>query len=257
LIIAICLAGLQLGLTFYFMAVKKSNANLNDLIFQDCLMLDKTQTTLNDYFLNNKRRESTQTNQNVLPPNKNEDLNTSRYLQEGEKGTSDQDKPKNLILQDNNLNDVENIVNKTLEHAQSNEKEIQIHNNFVAKKNASIEMDPKTLDTTNQYRPTTESMVTMRDYESLTIEERFGYDNRSFFNYFKYNMIRTNILFSIFFKVSILDPIHIRVAKLIFSISLIFGTNAFWFSDYYIEQRINEDNKVNKFIYLSISYWLP
>jgi hypothetical protein len=223
---------------------KKNNSKLNNLIIQDCLMFDRTKTTLNDHFI--KRMDLVPTENVICSPTKNvlcpEEMNTSRYLQEGENPVKE--KPNNLALKDNNFNDVENVENKTVENTEKNEKDIEIHNNFV-RANASIEIDPKNQQVANQTNITTTlNLITMRDYESLTLEERLVYDTRSFSVYFKQNLVRTNLIFSIIFKESIIDPIHIRLAKLIFSVSLIFGTNAFLFSDYYVEQRMAGGNKV-------------
>jgi hypothetical protein len=243
--VAICLLLSQIGLTGMFYCLRKDKGiNLDKIIRQDCLMFDRTKITPNDYFLNN-RRISVISNQ--VSPTQNNDLNTSRHLQDEKAvATIPNDFAAgdgNLKLKDNkNLNEIDNIeLNKTAEYEKPNEKNIHIHNNFVDQKNASVEL-PKNFDVIPL--SLTPTAVTMRDYESLSLVERVAYDNRSFSTYLWNNISRTNLLVSIFYKHSIIDPIHIRIAKLIFQISLIFGTNAILFTDYYIEQRANENDKV-------------
>jgi hypothetical protein len=208
-------------------------------------LFDKARISLNDHFLIDQRTNSTQVNNASLTSNKKdsnlEDVNSSRYLQD--RAGIENERTNNLILKENvDKKTVENTESKTIENTDNND--VPIHNNFI-RKNANIEVDTNNPETANQYKPTPSiRIITMRDYESLTIEERFVYDNRPFFGYLKQNLIRTNLSFSLLYKESIIDPIHIRITKLVFSISLLFGTNAFFFSDYYIEQRITMDNQV-------------
>jgi hypothetical protein len=136
------------------------------------------------------------------------------------------------------------------DQSDSVQNDIKIHNNFVAIKNPddntkqedvhnnSLKIDPEIV------KPDYTHRITMVDYETLNMSEMFVYDKRSFKKYLWDNCIRHNLLISIIFKHSLIDPIYIRIAKLVFCLSLMFGTNAMLFSDYYIELRANSDYKV-------------
>jgi hypothetical protein len=90
--------------------------------------------------------------------------------------------------------------------------------------------------------------VTLQDYRSLNIKE-LHYDKRSFWNYFRDEIIVHHRLLSIFFKTSLLNPIHLRVNKLIFEFSMTFALSAILFNDTYIDNRAKDSQNVrHKFI---------
>jgi hypothetical protein len=214
-------------------------------------MFERGKTTLDDYFVNRTVADVVNKDNINLRRESTGDFNTSRHLQDEKdiQALPNEDIKNQLKLRENNLNDITNMdIDKTAEKGKNNVNDVQIHNNFV-KKNASIDMAHQNFgiinsDVNNIMAPQNITKITMRDYEALTIAERLQYDNRSLSEYIQNNLVRTNLLISIFAKHSIIDPIHIRVTKLIFLLSLIFGINAFLFTDRYIDKRAESYNKV-------------
>jgi hypothetical protein len=239
---------------------------LEKIIFQDCHMFDRTKTTFTEYFL----KRPVENDSSNKP--QNEELNTSRQLKESQPTDRGEDSDRRgtvdpLTLKDN-LKDIENNIaakDKTVEEVDKNdigddneqvEDDIKIRSEFVHEDNTkphedindSIKDDSEKVDPEKVQNQVTsavcKSEVTMTDYESLNISEMFVYDKRSLKKYLWDNFVRHNLLMSILFKHSFVDPIYIRITKLVFCISLIFGTNAMLFSDYYIELRANSNYKV-------------
>jgi hypothetical protein len=116
------------------------------------------------------------------------------------------------------------------------------NNNFVDRKNMTQEIttgDKCAYENelrVTEGRPKTHHEITLMDYESLPFHERLYYDKRSFTRYLVDNLIRRTLVISIPLKHSYLDPVYIRIAKLILGISLVFGLNAV-LVDLYIEKQ--------------------
>jgi hypothetical protein len=224
LIIAIVLAVSQTGLTIIFAFFRKQG-NLETIIKQDCLFVENKSThLLNYHFLT--RRMSTAPNAQLMT-REPEDLNTSRNL--------NPDFPKRKSLDDKELKLKENRI-EGFENAEANManddvnqgigEEVQIYNNFVARRD-----DVDVTHNENTILAGGIKIITMRDYECLTPEEMFIYDKRNLLQYLGDNLIRRNLILSVIFKHSIIDPVYIRIAKIIFSFSMLFGTNAFLLSN--------------------------
>jgi hypothetical protein len=228
LIIAILLVVSYIGLIVVFVYLRKNSLNIDKVIIQDCLNIDrKTMANLNEYF--GIRRSSMASNARGMKLKDQGDLNTSRNL----RTEIERDGDQQLKLKEN-MGDFDNIVADKTILGDNMGDEINIHNNFVDKRRASVETDA----VNNSEIAGTQSsfhknglVITMRDYEYLTIEEMFTFDGRSFLKYLVENLVRRNLIISIIFKHSIIDPVYIRIAKAIFCFSLIFGTNALFISN--------------------------
>jgi hypothetical protein len=167
-----------------------------------------------------------------------ENMMLTQNLRLHEESNNDNNNPINEVV-NNNANDVAGGINNV-----DGEKidEIKIYHNFIDQKNPGDVTDPRSTDshqnTQSGFRPFIKSKdITMMDYETLTHDERFKFDNRTFTKYLWDSMTRRNMILSIFYKYSVIDPSYIRVGKLVFAINLIFGFNAILFDDQYIDGR--------------------
>jgi hypothetical protein len=232
--VAAGLFGGQIVLTVFLLFFYKTD--LEEIIKQDCLVFDRKKVIPDEYFL-----KADKTNAKIEPLKvPEEDLNTSRNFK-AENDEANLNNPDVLKLKEN-INNSENITieNKTdLITAHNNNNNEAILNNY-------IELNPiqevQTVTETQNNKNT--HQITMRDYESLTLNERLTYDNRTLFTYLKDIIVRYNLVISLFYKDSIVDPSYIRVAKLFFLANLIFTTNSILFTEAYIELRANNDNRV-------------
>jgi hypothetical protein len=226
---------------------KDKQKYLHYIIKQDCLLFDRVKISLDEYFLKIKPKQIKSIDAKFMEP----EFNTTRRFKQNiyeEKGNRIQ--PNTLK---NNNNDLDNVqIYKIMGNNNIDlENNVQIiNNNVVDKKIENTVGDTNTEEHDTPKPPESKSKVTfyneitMRDYEALSIEEMFIYDNRSFKKYLKESLIRNNMILAIILKHSILDPIYIRISKFIFSISLIFGINAMLFNEDYIEQRVSGNYKV-------------
>jgi hypothetical protein len=249
LIVAIVLLLSQIGLTAGMMYYRKNKQNnLDQIIKQDYLTSEeKSIAFFNSHFL--KKRASVMSTVRLTQSKETDDINSSRNL--NHEGT---ERKNELKLKDED----EKIQPETVEEKKVDE--IHIHNNFANNKNViSTSNDSGNRNTIiegntfqgEEQKP--RSIITMRDYEFLSLYEMFLYDKRSTKRYILDSLIRRNKIFSIFFKHSITEPIYIRVANMIFCISLLFGTNALFIQSP-ILNSVNAQNKV-KFL-INIRYLL-
>jgi hypothetical protein len=233
--VAAGLFGGQIALTVFLLFFYKTD--IEEIIKQDCLVFDRKKVTQDEYFLK-ADKTTTQIEPLKVPE---EDLNTSRNFK-AENDEANLNNPDILKLKEN-INNSENITieNKT-------DLITALNNNNEAVCNNYIELNPsqevQTITETNKTKNTFHQ-VTMRDYESLILNERLTYDNRTLFTYLKDIIVRYNLVISLFYKNSIADPSYIRVAKLFFLANLIFTTNSILFTEDYIELRANNDNRVS------------
>jgi hypothetical protein len=244
MVIAFVLFICQVSLTLALMYLRRLKPkDHNKIIIQDCLMFEMTRVSLDEYFLKLPPLSKRSSQPRVFGG----ELNTSRHFKEEILERRDS---KQLLKLKQNENDLDE-VNKTVGDAGGSvpdskgteDGDVQIVNNFVDKRTEqtidNVQGDELhgSISQVNRRNSKIFTEITMRDYESLTLEEMIVYDKRSFMAYLKHSIIRHNLVFSIILKHSMLDPIYVRIAKLIFSISLIFGTNAMLFDEYYIDRR--------------------
>jgi hypothetical protein len=243
--VAAGLFGGQIALTVFLLFYNKTD--IEETIKQDCLIFDRKKVTPDEHFL-----KADKTNAKIEPVKvPKEDLNTSRNFK-AENDEANLNNPDVLILKEN-INNSENITieNKTdliTAHNNNNNNNEAIRNNYL-ELNPSQEVQTVTETKNNK---NTIHQVTMRDYESLTLNERLTYDNRALTTYLKDTIIRYNLVISSFYKDSIVDPSYIRVAKLFFLANLIFTTNSILFTEDYIELRASNDNRVS--LYLNLGF---
>jgi hypothetical protein len=86
--------------------------------------------------------------------------------------------------------------------------------------------------------------ITFQDYKSLKVNE-YHYDRRSFSVYFKDEILTHHRLLSVVFNTSLMDPLYIRLHRIIFEFSLTFALSAILFSDSYIDSRASNSSNVN------------
>jgi hypothetical protein len=145
-------------------------------------------------------------------------------------------------------------VNQDLHNSiYQDQKELQAHNNYFENKGHN---DTKVFDSevilntkvNNEEKINLDLMreITLKDYEILTLEEAFLYNNRTFIKYLLDGLVSKHQFVSLFTKFSLLDSIYCRIGCLILDISLIFGINAMLYTDYYIEQHAISESKVIK-----------
>jgi hypothetical protein len=77
--------------------------------------------------------------------------------------------------------------------------------------------------------------ITLHDYEQLRPEDAILYDTRSFCKYYIDEVIQHHSLVSLFLKQSILDPSYMRVFKFVIICHYIYGFNAIFCTDDYID----------------------
>jgi hypothetical protein len=239
--VACILLGLQISLTIVFALLRRNTKqSLDKIIKQDCQLLDKSKVTVFDYFNIPMNGNQPQLYSNTRGPE--QDPNTTRQLNSPQKTlhplAPTLNQGENRLQLHNAEHELDNVdaIGNTVDYGTTNgNNNVKIFNNFID--------NTKVGPTVIQRTPNTN--VTMRDYESLTLQERLANDNRTFTRYLWDSLVRRNIVISIIFKHSILDPTHLRIAKLIFSLSLIFGFNALLYTDNYIEYRAVNQARVS------------
>jgi hypothetical protein len=213
-------------------------------------MFEPNKVTLDKYFFRGD---------NPLQLNKSEEQKNQAIEDEGDANTSRNLKTDNMdrrvtcepLTLKENLNRIDGV-----EHhpggIEDNKIAPDVHiynNNFVDRKNMTQEI---TIDNREVYEnelnpkrvPSTNYEITLMDYESLPFQDMLQYDTRSFSRYLLENLVRRTLVISIPLKHSYLDPVYIRIAKLTFATSLIFGLNAMLVGSYIERQTISA--RVNK-----------
>ncbi len=79
--------------------------------------------------------------------------------------------------------------------------------------------------------------ITSKDYDQLKPYDAIVYDKRSFFALFFNFLIKDNSLFNLFFSNSIINPLWHRLVKFYLDLIIVFSFSAFFFSDFYIDER--------------------
>jgi hypothetical protein len=133
------------------------------------------------------------------------------------------------------------------ENTQQQADEIVINNNFVNSTNNNI-INP--LDSAHEKAAIEEaiknSLISVHDYDKLKAEEALKHDKRSFGRFFSDMISQHHTLLSIFMKLSIIDPVYIRIFKFFAICHMIYGFNAIMYTDDYIE--LLATNQTVKFI---------
>jgi hypothetical protein len=140
-----------------------------------------------------------------------------------------------------NNNEVLQLKENIGEAVYNKEDSVKMNNNFIAVNKNAVNPEspiPSTL--------ITKGIISIADYNVLTTEDSMIYDKRSHFTFLKDSLSTTHSLFSLILKRSLKDPASSRIISFIFSTSLVFMTNAFFMSDSYIEDRINNNNRVSQ-----------
>jgi hypothetical protein len=79
------------------------------------------------------------------------------------------------------------------------------------------------------------------DYAYLNSSKLIKYDNRNFKQYYIDYLINHHTVINLFCKKSLKEPIHLRIILFVTFFNLNFASNAFLFSDDYIDKRANAD----------------
>jgi hypothetical protein len=122
-----------------------------------------------------------------------------------------------------------------------------IHNNYLVGEDQAGNNNSDESLSVNEDMAQKPVVITFHDYKSLKLYE-FKYDTRPFLKYLKCHLIEHHRILSIIFKKSLFDPVHLRVNKLIFELSMTFALSAILFSDTYIDGRANSDDNVRMII---------
>jgi hypothetical protein len=230
------LFGVQIILILLLTLLHRRDMNLKEIIRQDCLIYNKETITLDEYF-------------HKIPPKpidrRNDfDINSTRSLKDEALPPA---KPNNEILQLNdNINNLESLDLHKFDNLNDPE--------FVNNKPKVNNYVDKTIDEggdnnvviTNEHPEVIKIYkgYSIKDYDTLNMKDLLKYENRSCFTIFWDNLILRHILFSIIFRHSLLEPVHIRASKLVFELFITLGFNAFLFTDNYIEFRALAPNRV-------------
>jgi hypothetical protein len=271
--------GVVVGLMF-FQNINPNMSKLNKYIQNDCRIFDKDTMKLDEYFLNKKivKKENpvvlenangnpnpvgvalsklnrvyrsksiAQVNINIsenyskiiLADNNNiansncanlsqQDLQSKRDLESQEEG---------LIVANNNF--MKSKLNTTINLVLIEEKDYKIDNkeednSYNNKNNEIAEIDKK---------ESTIEEITEKDYKELTIQELLIYDKRAFKTYLKESIIKEHRIINIIFKRTIFQPLHIKLNKLIFELSIGLALNAIMYTANYIDKRATANDKV-------------
>jgi len=84
---------------------------------------------------------------------------------------------------------------------------------------------------------------TQKDIDCLDDDDKLKYDKRTFREYFKDILYNDHAIINLFAKKSIMDPLVLRVAQLLFALSLFFSLNAIFYSEDYLEELAKHSGK--------------
>ena len=117
----------------------------------------------------------------------------------------------------------------------------QLYNNFheLDESKSILKLYPNIYERFPDHQPT------IRDYLELSSKEAVNCDKRSFKQIFLFYLVERHVIIKLIYKVSTLLPTWIRFLLLFLNIQIIFGLNAVFFTDYYIQKRVEDESSVN------------
>jgi hypothetical protein len=239
-IVAFSLLGLWLILTLILVLCKKNiSKHLRSIIYQDCVMFDRMSVPIDRYFIRGDLNKTIDEKKETHPP---AEVNSSRGVQT-RRGTTERLRINNNHNNNNSIENIEAIERTNCEIGNTRDlhTNVIVHNNFVETKQTTTNSN---IHPVKEKRIQFNHEVTMADYESLYLSEQIIYDKRTFPKYLSDILVSRNQLASVFLKYSLVDPVHIRVTRLIFSYSLLFGINALFFTETYIDTLTTDQHKV-------------
>jgi hypothetical protein len=212
------------------------DADINKVIYYDCLFYDKKTMLVEDYF--NRDKEE-------LGHSKVKDYSKKAIIKTPFSSDRNKDKVNNNDILNLNIKPDTNI------DPRNDEDDVVKHNNFID----GISHNDKSFNQSYENRNQQEakgknenvvynSPITIHDYEELGAMDVIEYDKRKFTKYLEDELVMNHRIISLFFKKSLFDPFYIRLIKLIFQVSLQFCTNALLFTDDYIDARAINTQKV-------------
>jgi hypothetical protein len=211
------------------------DADINKVIYYDCLFYDKKIMLIEDYF--NREQEKLEHIHNKVGDS------GKKALKAPFSWNRDTDKANNDIL---NLN----IKPDTNADQKKDEDNVIQHNNFIDGINYNSKSFSKDYEDSGQEandkskKVEYNSPITIHDYDELGAMDIIEYDKRKFTKFLADELVMNHSIISLFFKKSLFDPVYIRIMKLIFQVSLQFCTNALLFTDDYIDARALNTQKV-------------
>jgi hypothetical protein len=270
--------GVVVGLML-FQKINLNMSKLNKYIQNDCRIFEKDTMKLDEYFLNKKivniespeiienangdpnpvgvalskvnrvfrSKSIAQFNINIsenyskiiLADNNVANSNYANLSQQEIQSKRDLESQEDGLMANNNfmkskLNTTINLVQIMEEKGYriDNKEEDNSSNN---KNNEIVEIDKKEL---------TIEEITEKDYKELTIQELLIYDKRSFKTYLKESIIKEHRIINIIFKRTIFQPLHIKLNKLVFELSIGLALNAIMYTANYIDKRATANDKV-------------
>jgi hypothetical protein len=217
------------------------DADINKVIYYDCLFYDKKVMLIEDYF----NREKEKQEHNKVKKYNNKDFVKTPFSSDRNINKENNNDILNLNIKP------DNIDHKKEEDDDDDDVVVVQHNNFIE----GISHNDKSFNQNYGNRNRQEandknenvvynSPITIHDYEELGAMDVIEYDKRKFTKYLADELVMNHSIISLFFKKSLFDPFYIRLMKLIFQISLQFCTNALLFTDDYIDARALNTQKV-------------
>lgn len=110
-------------------------------------------------------------------------------------------------------------------------------NEIEEKKSENIEIEKNV----SQSQVIKDHTVSTLDYKYLNSSKLIKYDNRKFRQYYIDYLINNHPVINLFFKKSLKEPIQFRIILFITFLNMTFASNAFMFTDDYIEMRAKAD----------------
>ena len=212
---------------------------------------------------NNKSGKENKTKDNILtkklqkqnaPPKKEE--NPGLKTPAGDKLILDEDKkqPKKLDISNNEQNDI-NSDSKLVKKKEKNEKDN-------LKKENKNEKKPMHADKLKNVYDITMDEYLKTDVEDMEFEDALKFDQRGFCEYFYDRFKEQQIIMDTFFNKEFLKPMTIKIIIFLLNVILYFVINGFFFSEEYVSELFNSEEKdgffsffprsITRFIYTTI-----
>jgi hypothetical protein len=242
--------------------------NTGSILYNDALFADNKLFTQDEYFnrrntsapahianknVDNDKGEDIANNDNNVRPPQQDDLNKLSHYNDAVLGLRDNapnssfndasKKPKRVIRDSSVLFGNYN-VNKSIDQGY-----IEQHNEVNDENNVRVLSSEGEAGLKNAILFDQNHQTTIRDYQALKLRDIVKHDQRGFCKFFTDCLLQEHTLICIFRR-SLLQPLYIRIILLVFSLLMMFGFNAIFFNDDYIERRMLADKAVrDNFIY--------
>jgi hypothetical protein len=150
------------------------------------------------------------------------------------------DKPP--LTEDRLNNDVEIESRRNSEVERKNENILELRENKISANSGTQDVNMNNNGVTpdaNENLPSSiiqTRRISLPDYSALSIQKLIKYDKRSNIAYFKDLIIMNHPMVSLFFKISIKEPVYLRLYKLKFYLNMLITINSMLYTDDYIDE---------------------